>query len=155
MDSNLLFFSAYKWESRILYGNSIMVKMNIVGFWVRRILVDTESFCDIIFLDAFKQISISKKDLNMHVGSLTGFSVTITLTIEIISLRITFREAPHQVLLKVEHNHGCLLTIQYHTRVTLSKHFRCCSSTLDQVTKFPNEYEIRKISSNQIINQSC
>ena len=57
-----------------LHNDPLVIMLNIEGFNTKRILVDNDSFADIIYLPAFQQLKLDLKRLRPFESPLISFS---------------------------------------------------------------------------------
>ena len=68
--------------------------LNIEGFNTKRILVDNDSFADIIYLPAFQQLKLNPKRLHPFDSPLVSFSGDMVYPKGIVMLTITVGTYP-------------------------------------------------------------
>src|SRR3954463_965673 len=76
------------------HSDAIVIKANLGGMEVRRLLIDDGSSCDIIFLEAFMKMGIKTSALKECVGGLVGFTGHEAPIIGILTLPMTLGEWP-------------------------------------------------------------
>jgi len=55
------------------YNKAILIRANIVGWEINRVLIDSGSLVDIIFVNAFNQMKLSRTQLQPSDSPLIGF----------------------------------------------------------------------------------
>lgn len=86
---------------KLLHEDPLITTLNISGVKIRSILVNTESFSNITFMDAFKQVRIDMQKLNTNAGKLDGFVGVKTYAVETITLYTSFGEILRKVNLSI------------------------------------------------------
>ena len=71
------------------HNDPLVIMLNIEGFNTKRILVDNDSFADIIYLPAFQQLKLNPKRLHPFDSPLVSFSRDMVYPKGIVMLTIT------------------------------------------------------------------
>lgn len=61
---------------------------------VKRVMVDTDSFIDMLYFDAFQKLELMEKELSSMTSTLTGFIGDSICTLGTTNLHITFGDEP-------------------------------------------------------------
>ncbi|RRT62087.1 hypothetical protein B296_00029716 [Ensete ventricosum] len=56
------------------HDDALVISAQIANVRVKRIMVDTKSYADILYFDAFQKLSLTNKDLLPMISTLTGFT---------------------------------------------------------------------------------
>ncbi|KAL2252706.1 UNVERIFIED_CONTAM: hypothetical protein Sindi_0065300 [Sesamum indicum] len=75
-------------------NNALVISTTISNFWVKKILVDSESSTDIIFHDAYVQLGIDNVQLRKVNTPLTGFSSEMIKLIREVMLPLSLGSYP-------------------------------------------------------------
>ena len=79
------------------HNDPLVIMLNIEGFNTKRILVDNDSFADIIYLPAFQQLKLNPKWLHPFDSPLVSFSGDMVYPKGIVMLTITVGTYPRQL----------------------------------------------------------
>ena len=79
------------------HNDPLVIMLNIEGFNTKRILVDNDSFADIIYLPAFQQLKLNPKRLHPFDSPLVSFSGDMVYPKGIVMLTITVGTYPRQL----------------------------------------------------------
>ncbi|RZS01982.1 hypothetical protein BHM03_00031935 [Ensete ventricosum] len=86
------------------HDDALVVTAHITNACVRRILIDIESFADILYFDAFHKLGMTNRDLIHMTSTLTGFTDDAITPVGVATLHVTFDDEPrtktlmHEVL---------------------------------------------------------
>lgn len=64
----------------------------MINTWVKMVMIDTSSFVDILYVDAFQKLELSTNDLTPVTYSLTGFIGDSISSLGTMNLYIIFRD---------------------------------------------------------------
>ncbi|RRT55575.1 hypothetical protein B296_00028004 [Ensete ventricosum] len=76
------------------HDDSLMITTHIASPRVRRIMIDTGSSVDILYLDAFQKLGMTNRDLILMTSTLTGFTEDVITPVGIATLPMTFNDEP-------------------------------------------------------------
>ena len=79
---------------RFSHNDMVVISLNIANYDVHRILVDNESFIDVLYYDAFFKMSISDNHLGPMSSPLVGFTGDTVLVEGMITLAVTAGQYP-------------------------------------------------------------
>ncbi|RWW03640.1 hypothetical protein GW17_00033182 [Ensete ventricosum] len=88
-------------EEYLKIDHALVISTQIIDTQVKRIMVDTESSADILYIDAFQKLGLSSGDLVPKTSTLTGFIGDSISPLVITTLLVTIREAPRSKMLMV------------------------------------------------------
>ena len=72
------------------HTDAMVIKANIAGWEINRVLIDSESSTDIIFVNAFNQMKLSRSKLQPSDSPLIGFGGKKVDALGKISLPVSF-----------------------------------------------------------------
>lgn len=125
--------------------------MNIAGFTTKRVMVDTRSLADILYLLAYQQMKLDKEKLRPMEAPLVGFTRDKICPVDIVTLSVSVGTNPKQVSKTVD-----FLVVDYPSaynaiigKPTLN---RLCAvtSTYHLLVKFLIEHGIEEVKGDQI-----
>lgn len=132
------------------HEDTLVITTEIDGYDVNRVLIDSWSLIDVLFLDALKRMGKNEKDLKKVNFPLMGFASEATYLIEVITLPVYFGEEWNSLTLDVT-----FIVVDapasYNTilgRSTLNPH-RMVHSTYHQLLKFPTRHGIGVVKGDQ------
>ncbi|XP_064963236.1 uncharacterized protein LOC135611524 [Musa acuminata AAA Group] len=76
------------------HDDALVISSQIANARVKRVMVDTGSFADVLYLDAFKKFSLTKEDLTPMASALTGFTGDSISPLGTTILLVTIGEEP-------------------------------------------------------------
>ncbi|RWW39844.1 hypothetical protein BHE74_00054784 [Ensete ventricosum] len=76
------------------HDDALVVMAYIVNARVRRIMIDTRSFTDILYVDAFHKLGMTNRDLIPMTSTLTGFTSDAITLVGVATLPVTFDDEP-------------------------------------------------------------
>lgn len=76
----------------------MIIRAEIVGFDVGRVLIDTWSSVNTIFIDCFKELKIAEENANRQMGYLLNFLGDLVQPVGSVSPPITFGMAPKRFI---------------------------------------------------------
>ncbi|RZR99542.1 hypothetical protein BHM03_00029107 [Ensete ventricosum] len=76
------------------HDDSLVITAHIASPRVRRIMIDTGSSVDILYLDAFQKLGMTNRDLILMTSTLTGFTEDMITPVGIATLPMTFSDKP-------------------------------------------------------------
>ena len=62
-----------------LHADALVMTMQVVGYNVRRVMIDQSSETEIMYLDLFKCLGFKLEDLDLYDFSLIGFDGSVTI----------------------------------------------------------------------------
>ncbi|RWW05882.1 hypothetical protein BHE74_00045140 [Ensete ventricosum] len=80
---------------------ALVVTAHIANARVRRIMIDTGSSIDILYLDAFHKLGMTNRDLIPMTSTLTGFTGDAITPVGVVTLPVTFGNEPRTKTLMV------------------------------------------------------
>ncbi|RWV97229.1 hypothetical protein GW17_00039994 [Ensete ventricosum] len=81
------------------YDDALMVTTHIANVCVRRIMIDTGSSTDILYLDIFHKLGMTNRDLAPMTSTLTGFTGDAITPVGVATLPVTFDDEPRTKIL--------------------------------------------------------
>ena len=139
-----------------LHNDPLVIMLNIEGFNTKRILVDNDSFADIIYLPAFQQLKLDLKRLRPFESPLISFSGDRVYPKGIVTLTITVGTHPRQLTRQLD-----FLVVDcpssYNViigRPTLKK-WKAATSTYCMKVKFLTDNGASKVKRDQILTREC
>ena len=139
-----------------LHNDPLVIMLNIEGFNTKRILVDNDSFADIIYLPAFQQLKLDPKRLRPFESPLISFSGDRVYPKGIVTLTITVGTHPRQLTRQLD-----FLVVDcpssYNViigRPTLKK-WKAATSTYCMKVKFLTDNGVGKVKRDQILTREC
>ena len=134
------------------HNDPLVIMLNIEGFNTKRILVDNDSFADIIYLPAFQQLKLNPKRLHPFDSPLVSFSGDMVYPKGIVMLTITVGTYPRQLTCQLD-----FLVVycpsSYNViigRPTLNK-WKVVTSTYCLKVKFPTDNGIGEVKGDQVL----
>ncbi|RRT54563.1 hypothetical protein B296_00038833 [Ensete ventricosum] len=130
------------------HDDALVVMAYIVNARVRRIMIDTRSFADILYLDVFHKLGMTNRDLILMTSTLTGFTSDAITLVGVATLLVTFDDEPRAKTLIVPFM-VVDLPSAYNIiigRPTLNK-LRAVVSIYHRIMKFPTSAGPREIKS--------
>ncbi|KAL0333966.1 UNVERIFIED_CONTAM: hypothetical protein Sangu_1552800 [Sesamum angustifolium] len=89
-------FSSKDLENRVLpHNDALVISVAVSNFWVKKVIVDTESAADILFA-AFSQMGIGVDMLTKVNTPLVGFNGSVVELLGEIALPMSIGTAPHR-----------------------------------------------------------
>ena len=138
------------------HNDPLVIMLNIEGFNTNRILVDNDSFADIIYLPAFQQLKLDLKRLRPFESPLISFSGDRVYPKGIVTLTITVGTHPKQLTRQLD-----FLVVDcpssYNViigRPTLKK-WKAATSTYCMKVKFLTDNGVGKVKRDQILTREC
>ena len=134
------------------HNDPLVIMLNIEGFNTKRILVDNDSFADIIYLPAFQQLKLNPKRLHPFDSPLVSFSGDMVYPKGIVMLTITVGTYPRQLTRQLD-----FLVVycpsSYNViigRPTLNK-WKAATSTYCLKVKFPMDNGVGEVKGDQVL----
>ena len=138
------------------HNDPLVIMLNIEGFNTNRILVDNDSFADIIYLPAFQQLKLDLKRLRPFESPLISFSGDRVYPKGIVTLTITVGTHPRQLTRQLD-----FLVVDcpssYNViigRPTLKK-WKAATSTYCMKVKFLTDNGVGKVKRDQSLTSEC
>ena len=138
------------------HNGPLVIMLTIKGFNTKRILVDNDSFADIIYLPAFQQLKLDPKRLRPFDSPLVSFSgdrvyprgiVTLTVTMETYPAQLT-----HQLdflIVDCPSSYNVIIG-----RPTLNK-WKAATSTYCLKVKFLTDNGVGEVKGDQVLAREC
>ena len=134
------------------HNDPLVIMLNIEGFNTKRILVDNDSFADIIYLPAFQQLKLNPKRLHPFDSPLVSFSGDMVCPKGIVMLTITVGTYPRQLTRQLD-----FLVVycpsSYNViigRPTLNK-WKAATSIYCLKVKFPMDNGVGEVKGDQVL----
>ena len=134
------------------HNDPLVIMLNIEGFNTKRILVDNDSFADIIYLPAFQQLKLNQKRLHPFDSPLVSFSGDMVYPKGIVMLTITVGTYPRQLTRQLD-----FLVVycpsSYNViigRPTLNK-WKAATSIYCLKVKFPMDNGVGEVKGDQVL----
>ena len=134
------------------HNDPLVIMLNIEGFNTKRILVDNDSFADIIYLPAFQQLKLNPKRLHPFDSPLVSFSGDMVYPKGIVMLTITVGTYPRQLTRQLD-----FLVVDcpssYNViigRPTLNK-WKAATSIYCLKVKFPMDNGVGEVKGDQVL----
>ncbi|XP_064997195.1 uncharacterized protein LOC103995508 [Musa acuminata AAA Group] len=128
------------------HDNTLVIMAQIANAQVRRIMIDTRSSTDVLYLDAFQKLGLAKEALEPICSALTGFIGDLISPLGAITLPLTLGALPKATTVM-----STFLVVDLPTaynvilgRPTLNK-IRVVVSTYHQTVKFPTHAGIGEV----------
>ncbi|XP_065050280.1 uncharacterized protein LOC103978276 [Musa acuminata AAA Group] len=128
------------------HDDALVIMARIANAQVRRIMIDTESSADMLYLDTFQKLGLTKESLKPICSALTGFTDDSVSPLGTITLPLTLG-APPQTKMVMSTFLVVDLSAAYNAildRPTLNK-IRAVVSTYHQTVKFPTPAGIGEV----------
>lgn len=155
VESNAMSFSdEYLMHVASPHEDALVITTKIVGFDVKRILVDSESSTDVLFLEAFLSMRKSREDINKVDFPLIRFAGKITYPLRAIRLPVVLGMKGGR-LKDGNHLHSARHSklLQHHLRCTTLNPHKIVASTSHQKMKFPTTHGIGEVKGYQQISR--
>ena len=138
------------------HDDPLVIILMIQGFNTRRVLVDNESFVDIIYLPAFQRLRVDPKKLHLFLSSLVSFSGNSVYVKGIITLIVTAGSYPFQVskqlnFLVVD----CPSSYNVIIGQSTLNHWKAATLIYCLKVKFPMEHGVGEIKGDQVLVHEC
>uniref|UniRef100_A0A804L555 Uncharacterized protein n=1 Tax=Musa acuminata subsp. malaccensis TaxID=214687 RepID=A0A804L555_MUSAM len=128
------------------HDDALVIMTQIANAQVRRIMIDTGSSTDVLYLDAFLKLGLTKESLKPIYSALTGFTGDSVSPLGTVTLPLTLGESPRTKTVM-----STFLVVDLPTaynailgRPTLNK-IRAVVSTYHQTVKFPTHAETGEV----------
>lgn len=138
------------------HDDTLVISVRIANAQLKRIVVDTESSIDILYLDAFQKLSLTKEDLTMIMSMLTRVTRDSISPLGIVVLSVTLGEEPRSktimvtfMVLELPSSYNAILGCP-----TLNK-FRTIISSYHQAIKFPMRARVGEVRSDPWESRRC
>ena len=136
------------------HNDPLVIMLNIEGFNTKRILVDNDSFADIIYLPAFQQLKLNPKRLHPFDSPFVSFSGDMVYPKGIVMLTITVGTYPRQLTRQLD-----FLVVycpsSYNViigRPTLNK-WKAATSIYCLKVKFPMDNGVGEVKGDQVLDR--
>lgn len=83
---------------QILHNDALVCSANLGGVEVRRLLVDTGSSCDILYISVYEKTGLKVSDMEFCSGPIIGFTGHPVLTLGVISFPVTVSTKPKTMM---------------------------------------------------------
>lgn len=131
------------------HDDALVISAVITNAYVKRIMVDTGCSVDVLYLDAFRKLDLTKKDLAPMASTLTSFTGDSISPLGTTTLPLTIGEEPRSKTLMVTF---MVVGIPSAYNVMLGRptlnRIRVVISTYHRAIKFPTHAEIDEVRSN-------
>ena len=138
------------------HNDPLVIMLNIEEFNTKRILVDSGSSSDIIYLPAFQQLKLYPKRLRPFESPLVSFNGDKVYPKGIVTLTITVGTHPRQLTCLLDYlvvdcpsSYNVIIR-----RPTLNK-WKVATSTYCLKVKFPTDNGVGKVKGDQILAREC
>ncbi|XP_010277466.1 PREDICTED: uncharacterized protein LOC104611892 [Nelumbo nucifera] len=138
------------------HDDTLVVKLLINDFKVKRILVDSGSSTNILFTKAFKRMEFSKADLQLANIPLVGFNGEVVRLIGKIRLPIEDGSPPHTV--RLEHDFLVVVASSPYNAILgrqILHALRVVVSTYHLALKFPTNTGVGVLHADQLESRKC
>ena len=138
------------------HDDLLVIMIMIEGFNTRRVLVDSGSSADIIYLPTFRQLKLDPKRLCPFESPFVSFSGDKVYPRGIVTLTVTAGSYP----LQVTNQHNFLVVVSplsYNVIIgrPMLNCWKAAISTYCLKVKFPTEQGIREIKGDQVLAREC
>ncbi|XP_042446353.1 uncharacterized protein LOC122031291 [Zingiber officinale] len=138
------------------YDDALIIKVVIANNHVARVFIDTRSFVNVLFKNAFEGMQIDTSELQPVVTSFYGFTGNKVQPMDLIKLVISLGSKPlvrtwRSTFIVVESPFSYNVILG---RPTLHK-FRAAISTFHQKMKFPVGDQVGEVKGEQLISHRC
>ncbi|XP_028066882.1 uncharacterized protein LOC114290759 [Camellia sinensis] len=121
------------------HNDVLMISLKIGECQVRRILVDQDSSCDIMYVRCYKELGLHQDDLEQSNSPMVGFNGTLTWPLGALKLEVqagTRKVSKESTIIDTPSPYNVILGKPWlHAMGAVP-------STLDQLLRFPTEHEI-------------
>ena len=138
------------------HDDALVISIRIANFQVKRVMADTGSSTDVLYLDAFKKLGLTNEDLTHMASALTRFTGDSISLLGTTTLLITIGEEPRAkttmaifVVIDLPSAYNVILG-----RQTLNK-LKAVVSTYHQAIKFPTSIGVRVSRSDPRESRRC
>nr|XP_009383604.1 PREDICTED: uncharacterized protein LOC103971335 [Musa acuminata subsp. malaccensis] len=136
--------------------DAMVISIRIANAWVKRVLVDTRSSANVLYLDAFKKLSLTNEDLIPIASGLTKFTEDSISPLGTTILPVTIGEEPRAkttmttfMVVNLPSTYNVILS-----RLTLNK-LKVVVSTYYQAIKFLTSIGVKESRSNPGESRRC
>ena len=138
------------------HNGPLVIMLTIEGFNTKRILVDNDSFADIIYLPAFQQLKLDPKRLRPFDSPLVNFSGDRVYPRGIVTLTVIMETYPAQLTRQLDFlvmdcpsSYNVIIE-----RPTLNK-WKAATSTYCLKVKFPTDNGVGEVKGDQVLAREC
>ncbi|XP_064992488.1 uncharacterized protein LOC135629222 [Musa acuminata AAA Group] len=138
------------------YDDALVISIRIANARVKRIMVDTWSSTDVLYLDAFKKLGLTNEDLTPMNSALTGFTEDSISPLGTTTLPVTIGKEPRAkmtmttfMVVDLPSAYNIILS-----RLTLNK-LKAIVSTYHRAIKFPTSVGVRESRSDPRESRRC
>ena len=144
------------WRLHHPHDDALVVSIRVGDYNTYKVLVDNESFADILYYLAFQQMRIERERLIPTNAPLVGFGGTMVYPLGAVTLPVTVGDYPQQITKDVT-----FLVVDYSsTYNTILGHptlnsWKAVTSTYHLMIKFPTEYRVGEVREDQVVAREC
>nr|XP_009385323.1 PREDICTED: uncharacterized protein LOC103972705 [Musa acuminata subsp. malaccensis] len=138
------------------HDDALVISIRIANARVKRVMVDTESSADVLYLNAFKKLGLTKEDLNPIASALIGFTEDSISPLGTTIFPVTIGEEPRAktiittfMVVNLPSAYNVILG-----RSTLNK-LKAVVSTYHRAIKFPTSVGIEEFRSDPGESRRC
>ncbi|XP_064979710.1 uncharacterized protein LOC135622011 [Musa acuminata AAA Group] len=138
------------------HDDALVISIQVANAQVKRVMVDTGSYADVLYFDTFRRLSLTKGDLTPMVSALTGFTGDSISPLGTMALPVTIGEEP-RVKTMITTFMVVDLLLAYNIilgRSTLNK-LKAVVSTYHRAVKFPTSEGIGEARSDPGESRRC
>ena len=138
------------------HDDAIVITLTVANYTTRKVLVDNGSSADILYYPTFQQMNINKELLRPKNVPLIRFRGTKVLLVGTISLPVSVGSYPQQLVKEVN-----FVFVNYSSSYKaiigrpILNSWRATMFTCHLSIKFPTEYGIGEVSSDQLAAREC
>nr|XP_018685570.1 PREDICTED: uncharacterized protein LOC108953557 [Musa acuminata subsp. malaccensis] len=145
-----------KGTERFEHDDPLVIAARIVDAQVKKIMIDTGSSADVLYLDAFQKLGVTRDALEPMCSALTGFTGNSISQLGAITLPLTLEVPPRSktviatfLVVDLPTAYNAILG-----RPTLNK-IRAVISTYYQTVKFPTHTGVREVWGSPLESRRC
>ncbi|RWW65175.1 hypothetical protein BHE74_00027533, partial [Ensete ventricosum] len=130
------------------HDDALVISIRMANAYVKRVMIDTGSSTDILYIDAFQKLGLTDRDLVTLTSTLTGFIGDFVSPLGATTISITFEGEPRSKTLMVSFM-VVKLSSAYNAiigRPTLNR-LKAIVSTYHRILKFPTRAGVGEVRS--------